>query len=217
MCSGPKPNNAAIVEQQQAEAEEARRREDERRARVETGTQRIRDAFSGYDQGYYDRFRGAFLGANQPQLDDQQELDTRTQLFNLARSGNQNSSAAADQRSRIAKGFALQRGQLFGAADDAVAQRRQQVADTQMSLENQLRATEDADLAATSAASQARAIDRTPGMMQGAWLGPLVSSTANAVSGYRAGEDSGFYRTLGNRLFPAGGSSSSEARIGGQR
>lgn len=203
MCSTPSYDNSAQVAQQEAEAAEARRREEERRNRIDQGTQSIRDAFKGYDDSYFGRFRDSFVGANQPTLDDQQEQDRRTQFFNLARAGNLNSSSASRQNARLATALARQQGQLQTAADDAVAQRRSDVASAQGSLETQLRATEDADLAASQATAQARAIDRTPGPTTGSWLAPLVNTTGAAVSGYNTGFERGvdrFYADATQRL-----------------
>lgn len=214
MCfmRSPKPDNSAQVLAQQ-EADTARQREEERQTRIGAGMDRIRAAFAGFDDGYFDRFGRAFRDANTGQIGQQEEDEKRSMFFGLGRAGLENSSVGNEQRARLLREQATRRGGLELAVADTVGQRRGEVANARQGLETQLRATEDADAAASNATAQVRALDRPAQMTTGQWLTPVATNIGTGINAYNTGRDAGYYREMGTRLFPdAGGRGSVKVR-----
>jgi hypothetical protein len=86
MCFGkpPEDNSAQIARQQ----------EDERRARVSQGTAKVDEAFSRFDQPYYEGVGKAYQDYYAPQLDRQYQKARDQLTYSLADSGGLASTAA---------------------------------------------------------------------------------------------------------------------------
>lgn len=120
MCGGkPKSDNSGEVMRQQEEA---------RQARISQGRSAIDQQFDGsFNQPFFDTYRQSYLDFYNPQADKQYN-DTKEKLtFNLARSGNLQSSAGADKFGSLDERYGDQKVQLANQADNAVADLRGRV------------------------------------------------------------------------------------------
>jgi hypothetical protein len=88
--------NEADAARQLADAEKTRQLELERQQRITTGLQKVDTLFKRYDNPkYYDKLKGKYVSAYLPQIQKQYQDAGQENLFNLARNGNLESSAAA--------------------------------------------------------------------------------------------------------------------------
>lgn len=97
-------SNKKLLKQQQ-------RQYQQQQAAIKQGNDRIRAAFAGYDQDFYDGVYRKFLAVQRPQIDRQYQDASRQDLFHFARSGNLNGSADFNQQ-----------GQRAGQLGQALAQ-----------------------------------------------------------------------------------------------
>lgn len=159
MCSSPKVDRSG-QQQAQQEAAESRAREEQRQGRIRAGTQRVDQTFSGFDDGFYNQRRDAFMGYYQPQLEDKFK-DAREQLtFGLARAGTLRSSAAADKQTRLGQDYELQRAGIASKADGDVSQLRSRVSAERSALVSQLNATGDADRVSNEALARSQILQQ---------------------------------------------------------
>lgn len=153
-----KKDGGASKAANQAQADEAARQ-----ATVRAGTQQVNDTFSQFDQPFFDKQRDNYTGFALPQLDDQYGKAQKTLTYALARDGNLNSSAQAQQNAELQKTYDTQRLAIADQGQSYANQARSQVEDARANLISTLNATGDVTQAAQSAAARAGALSAPPG------------------------------------------------------
>lgn len=146
MCGGGHSNGAG----------DARTREERRQADLEAQRARVNDAFTQFDDKFYKDRAKSFLDYEQPQFDDQFANARKNIVFALSRSGNLNSSVAADQFANLGREYAANSTKLQAGAADYANQTRQQVEQNRADAQQQLSSAEGADAEATNAQVRAR-------------------------------------------------------------
>jgi hypothetical protein len=148
------PNNSQMVAFQMQQAAEARRKEEERKARLEQGKGAIDKLFSpeyGFNENFYNKYKNAALAYGLPQLSEQYEKARENTTYDLARAGLLRSTAAGEAVANIERQNAVNEASLRAKADIDTANLRSSVGSQQQQALNQLYATEDPEVAATTA------------------------------------------------------------------
>lgn len=185
MCfsSGSSADN--IAQQQRAD-------ETAREQRINSGMASIANIFGGFNDDFYKKRYGDYMSYATPQIDQQAGKQRAQMIFDLARTGNLDSSAAADKSAELTE---TTNQQKINAANEGLNQEnslRSQVEGTRSNLVSELNATGN-DQAASDAAMRA-----TQNLNQPAGFSPLAgmfNDFANSLSmiGSRAGNGySGF-------------------------
>jgi hypothetical protein len=144
------------------EYEQQRAEEAARQARIKSGMENINNAFSGYDDAFYSERATDYMNYAKPEIQDQYVDAMKDLTRALARSGNLNSSLAAQRRADLlekrnkAEVDAARRGQ--GYANDT----RAALANVKSNLIQQNNALADPTLIAAMAANQSQAASALP-------------------------------------------------------
>lgn len=159
-----KDNSAQQQQQQNMQmiaAMQAQQAEADRQRRLQQGNAAIDGAFSGFDDGFYNKYRDSITGYYMPQIENQYN-DARDKLtFALARAGTLRSSVAADKQAGLAEQNALNEAGVLNKADQQAADLKTRVASEKANAQQQLRATEDPSIAANLATTASRNIQTT--------------------------------------------------------
>jgi hypothetical protein len=150
MCnsSPPRDNSAEIARQQEAE----------RQSRIQQGQSAIDNAFSNYNDDFYNQYQQDYLGYYKPQLEDQY-ADARKRLtLQLAKSGNLTSSTGANQFADLSKYYNTQQTGITNQALEAMKRFQGDVDSRKSSLYAENRASADPGNSASLAASAAQAL-----------------------------------------------------------
>lgn len=150
MCvfSAPKPpvdNSAALAQQREAA----------RQADIREGRTKIDDAFSRFDDPFFDNIRTSHEDFLFPQIDQQYADATRRLKLKLAGAGTLNSGAGAQNLGRLTENFNLQRTGIANQAFDASNRHRQLVENERSDLYNLNTSSADPAAIAVQAASRA--------------------------------------------------------------
>ena len=140
----------------------------------------------GFDDDFYNKFTNAQLGYYMP-AEDRQYTQAQTSLdAGLARSGNENSSAANTNFANLAYQDTLNKAQIQSSADTATAQLRDTVASDKNQAINQLYSTENPSTAASTAAGLVGNVQLTTPQLNpiGQLFTPIAVGTGNAIAGY---------------------------------
>lgn len=174
MCLGGGGSSALNDEYEQQRAEEAARQ-----ARIKSGMEEINNAFAGYDDGFYEQRATDYMNYATPEIEDQY-TDAMKQLTRaLARSGNLNSSLAAERRAKLieqrgkAEVEAARKGQSY--ANDT----RAALANVKSNLIQQNNALADPTLIAAMAANQSQAASAVPDYSP---IGQLFAGAAQGLA-----------------------------------
>jgi len=157
MCLGGGGSSSLNEEYEQQRAEEAARH-----ARIKSGMENINNAFAGYDDAFYNERAADYMNYAKPEIEDQYVDAMKDLTRALARSGNLNSSLAAQRRADLlekrnkAEVDAARRGQ--GYANDT----RAALANVKSNLIQQNNALADPTLIAAMAANQSQAASALP-------------------------------------------------------
>ena len=140
----------------------------------------------GFDQPFYDKFRKANLDYYMPELDRQFANAKSDLTYGLARAGTLQSSVAGDKLADLTYSGELNRAQLTAKADTAAADLRSSVAANKSAAINQLYATEDPSLAATTATAAVRNVELTQPTLDpiGQLFSPIAIGIGSALQGY---------------------------------
>lgn len=158
-------------------AAEARMREQRRQANLSQGMTSIDQAFSGFDDNFYNQRQQAYNEFAMPQLNRQYGGAMDDLTFALARSGLLESSVAARKQGDLSENFQLQRQGVVDEGARLANQARQDVASARSSTVNDLYATENPAAAAAAAQARARIATQQP------TFSPLGMLFQNATSG----------------------------------
>lgn len=141
-------------------ANRASEEEKRRQWRIRSGRNKINEAFSGFDDTFYQGAQDAYSGYYMPQLDRQYgKADERTKL-NLASRGLSGSSTAADTLGDLLYQNNTQRTAVADAARGSAQDLRGRVEGQRQTLLGQNQAAADPALAASQAASSAAVLQQ---------------------------------------------------------
>jgi len=159
-------------------AKEAQKAEDKRQAAIKKGTADVNKQFAGFNQGFYDKRRQAYLDFALPQLADQYRTTHGQVGFGLSDRGIRGSGAAQKQWSDL---FKTTESAKQGIADSATAQAndlKKQIAAQQQNLINQLYITSD------PAQAKQAAISTAAGFQTPSTFAPLVNQFSGLLNQY---------------------------------
>src|SRR3990167_9060937 len=108
-------------------ADIARQREEQRQADIKAGRTNIDQAFTRFDDPFYDNITNTHNQFYMPQIDKQYADATKKLKLRLAGAGNLNSGAGAAKIGDLTEVYDLQRADLANKAFDASNRYRQQV------------------------------------------------------------------------------------------
>jgi hypothetical protein len=181
-----KSTNDAALQFQMQQAEEAKQKEAERQARLTQGKTAIDDLFAGggFDDSFYNKYKGAELNYTLPQLQDQYAKQKEQTTYDLARAGTLRSTAAGKAQANLELQNATNEAAIRAKADADTAALRQGIQGEQQTAYNQLYATEDPAVAANSATSSINAAQlSSPALTPlGDLFKPLVIGSMGALS-----------------------------------
>ena len=187
------PSNSQMVQFQMQQAQEAREKEAQRKARLESGKKTIDDLFSdeSFGKDFYDKFQNAELNFNLPQVWDQYDRARKNMTFDLARAGTLRSSIAGEAQADVENQKAVNEASVRAKADTDVANLKSSIGSQQQQAYNQLYATEDPDIAATTAINMVHNAQLTQPNLNplGELFKPLIIGATGLASGYQAQTD----------------------------
>lgn len=195
MCifSPPQDNSAQIARQQ----------EEARQAAITSGTQRVNDVFSKFDDNFYNGVTKASNDYYLPQIDNQYKNAHRDLVLALGSSGILNGSAGARQLGQLDQEYQTQRGNYANQGVAAAQSERGTVEKDRADILSQLSASADPSAAAATASAQAASLTAPPVFSP---IGQLFSSFAtqgaNNIAAARLG-----YPNFASGLFRPGTSS----------
>ena len=194
--------NAAQTQLMQQQADQTKADADARAASIATGKQSIDDAFSGFDDNFFNGVSKAYTDYAQPQLDDQYDQAKKNITYALARNGTINSSIAGDEFGTLAKQYATNQTGIQATGDNYANSERQSLAADKNDVTNQLVSSGDASGASTAALSSAKVLAQPPSFSP---LGTLFTNvSAVAAQNKLASDANGVgYGSTGARLFGA--------------
>lgn len=193
-------------------AADARRREEERKAAITQGNVNIDQAFSGFDQPFFNNASSNFIRAQQPDLDKQFADAKKNLTFALSRTGNLSSTAGATETRKLLDQL-NRANQLVTSEADKFAQGLQgNVASTKSNLRSLLTASEDPTSIGAQAISEAERLNAAPVF---APLGQLFSGVGTSLDKAFNSQRTGFQGALGARLFSSPSSGGATTVVGG--
>ena len=183
-------------------AAQARADEQARQEKIREGTTRVNDIFGkNFNDGFYNSRQTAYSAFAKPQL-DQQHKDAQAQLaYDLARSGTLDSSIRADKASELQR---LYDTNARDVADKALAYKNQtmnSVEDARAGLIQTLNATGDAEGAANSALTRAKALSQPQAFSP---LAPLFSTFTSGLAQQAALEKAASYGAAAEPRYKTG-------------
>ena len=194
-----KSSNSEMLAFEKQQAAEARQREEERKGRLEQGKGAIDAIFAGggFDDAFYNKYKGASLGYSLPQLQDQYSKQKEQTTYDLARAGLLRSTAAGQAQADIEMQKAAQEAAIRAQADQGVADLRKNISGQRSAATSQLYATEDPDIAANTAIQSVQQAQlSTPNLQPlGELFKPLVIGAAGAAG-------AGYNNYVANTLYP---------------
>lgn len=139
----------------------------------------------GFDDEFFDKQRQAYLDFAMPQLEDQKSGASRELVYSLARSGQLEGSARAQQQSELQKLYDLESQNIADKALDYENKSRTDVENARSDLISTLNATGDATGAANSALARSAALSQPEAYSP---LADLFTSYTNALGTSAAAE-----------------------------
>jgi hypothetical protein len=142
-------------------------------------------AEGGFGPDFYNNYKQKILDYYNPQEQKQFAETNRNLTYALDRSGNLNSSTAADQTGEVAYQDALAKASIVANANQQTGQLQTQILGNKQSLLNQLYATEDPTETANLAEASAKASQLVDPTLTPAasFFTPIVSGVASATQG----------------------------------
>ena len=160
-------------------AELARQEEEARQARIEAGKTAIDEAFTGFDDNYYNTITGDYENYYNPQLETQYTDAMQSLTKKLAGSGNLTSSYGAKMLGDLREKYAEQQASIADQALAAANTLRSNVASSKNSLYSQNQTAADPTLASEQAAAATEGLQAEQTFTP---LGDLFSSFLNNVA-----------------------------------
>jgi hypothetical protein len=156
----------------------------------------IKDAFAQYGDDYYAKQGRAYTDYANPQLEDQYRTARENAMFDLARSGNLNSSTGARAMSDLQRDYNFQQQNIASKAKDVENSVRQNLESERDELTGLLYQTGENETVTNSALNRAKSAAATPGFSP---LGELFRTYTNLAAIDRTAQSyggPGFYNRL---------------------
>ncbi len=160
-------------------AEEARAAEEARQASIRAGQSKIDETFGQFDDQFYAGRSDAFRSYAMPQVEQQRDKASREALFDLARRGLTDSSAASSLGGELQRMFTQQKQQVEDEALSYATKARGAVEGARSDLVSMLHATGDGQAAAQGAVNRAAQLNSPD---EFSVLAPLFSDFTNALA-----------------------------------
>ena len=173
-----------------AAAQEAQRQQN-----IALGQQKIDESFAGFDPKFYNNYANTVTGAEMPQLIKQYQTTGKNLTYALARGGNVNSSAGAQENQSLNNELGIQESAVANNAQNAVNTLKSNIQTQKGNLVNQLASSGDVSSTAEAANAQA-AQDRAPSVIQ-----PLGNLFADWSNTYLAGKTAQAFNGNGNNMW----------------
>ena len=151
----------AAADQQAQQAAEARADADKKAASLKEGQGNIDNAFSQFDDNYFNGLSQKYLDYANPQLNYQYEQAKKDLTYSLARNGNTDSSVSGDLFGQLAKQYANNQTAISSTSSGFASKARGDVQSAKQAVQDQLNSSFDANAANTSALASAKAIAGT--------------------------------------------------------
>ncbi len=178
-------------------AEQARAEEAARQGRITAGTERVNNVFGQFNDEYYKGVSDAALNYYKPEVDRQYGDARKALTFNLARSGNLQSTAGADAFRKLSDAKARTDVDVANRAQGYATDMKGKVEGQRGDVLNSLYATADPEAAYSSATNAASLASSAPAYTPlNDLFSAFVATGANAIAAERAG-----YRGAGTGLF----------------
>jgi len=218
MCFPKQPNYGAHqaeqlrFQQEQARiAEEQRQKmladEQKRQDNIRAGNSAIENAFTQFNQPYFDKAKTDYLGFYLPQVDEQYGDARGKAVAKLFERGVLESTAGADTLSKLDKRAADERGKIGGAATDFAGGLKQQVDASKNNLFDLSRSAADPNAVAARAAGEAATLAAVPGGYKNQPIGNVFADLLEPLSYAAVGRVNALPRGSRN-VAPIGGSGS---------
>lgn len=182
MCGlfgGGGDGGAADIARQQLE--EQRKREAERKAAIASGTAAIDEAFSAFNDDFFNDQAQAYVDYQSPYLDRQFRDAEKDLIFGLSNAGLLNSSTAADRQKLLEDERRKYTRQVATQGENFANTNRGNLENTRSQLLTQLSATEDPASAASAAAREAGLLNTPPS------FDPIGDLVFRALEGFKTG------------------------------
>lgn len=167
---GSSNDNSALMAQMQ---------EAQRQARISAGTDAINSTFDKqFTPDFYAKQAKGYEDYAMPQLRDQYANQQKQLTYNLARTGNLDSSGRASQEADLSKALQSNEQQVAATGQNMANQSRGAVETARTNLVNSLNATGNAEGAANNAATQATALAAQPAYSP---IGDMFSTFTGAL------------------------------------
>lgn len=180
MCMGGGDGGAASA---------ARHAEEARQARIQQGTQQINEQFAGFNDGFYDQRKQAYLDYANPQFERQFQDAEGKLVSQLARAGLLNSSVAAQRLNRLRQERDQARDSILSQAMQVANDARRDVESQRSGLIQTLTATADPSASAASAANAAQLLASRP---QFSPLGQIFADSTALLATDQIAKNQGF-------------------------
>lgn len=186
-------------------AKQARAAEEARQARIQQGMGGINNAFSQFNDDFYNTRSSAYTAYQTPQLEKQFEDAKRELTLALARSGNSQSSLANTKFAELKDLFDTSSQDIVSRSKDFANTERSSVENARGELINQLNMSGDATLAAQAAQQKAALLGQGQSFDT---LGQIFANITDGLATQADLERRGSAR-FGTNLFNTGGSGGS--------
>lgn len=143
-------------------AELARRQEEERQKRINEGVLAIDNAFSGYNDDFYNQYQNDYMGYYTPQLSKQYDDARKRLTLQLAKTGNLSSSFGGNKLSELNDYYNDQNTLLSNNSLNAANDLRSNISNRKSQLYNDNRLAADPGQASRTAIEFANTLQPTP-------------------------------------------------------
>lgn len=142
------------------QAELDRQAEEKRQARITQAQDNVRDVFKQFDDDYFSGVAKSYQDHYMPDVDSQFSDATDELTYKLADAGNLHSSAAQSAFGDMQEEYGRKTTDVANAAQDAAADRRSKLANSESSLMAQIQAGTDPETASKLAVNEASVIQQ---------------------------------------------------------
>jgi hypothetical protein len=219
-----------LAAQQQAQADAQAQRQTEydtgRASALSAGTKSIDEAFSGFNDDYFNNYASAYMAKAKDQVDQQKVVAQKNLAFGLARQGILNSQANANEQGLLAETEGRTLADQSTTAEDQANQLRASVAQSKANLLGQVQASESigSPIAAQDEGSVQNALQTQRSVISGVTNQagdvisslkgvPTVSPLANIFSGI-VGSGGSLQSAFNQNQFGAGFTNASQGKSG---
>ncbi len=184
-----------------------------RQGRINAGMSAIDNAFSGFNENFFNTRRNDYINYALPQLTKQYQNTRNNLAYSLARNGLTNSGAAVKENQALTDTNAENVATIGNEAQNQANQTRQQVATQKANVTNQLISSGDPSLARESAQQATAGLNAPPSW---APIGNLFSDFTNTyINNQTAKAYSNNQPSIFSQLGSVFGGGGSRAFVGG--